>query len=129
MNDPIIPSTIPSITNGNFILIFDAPTRRIIYISCFLENIVSFIVLIIKNIVTTTRARAAIKVIFSTALNALSIFSTNPSPYCTLDTLSRAFISSAVFLILFTSITFIVYVSLRGFSVLSQLSNTSFKLS
>lgn len=67
--EPIIPKNNPSITNGIFIAVLDAPTKRIISISVFLEYIVNLMVLAIRNDVTNTNATTAHRHAFSTTLN------------------------------------------------------------
>ena len=54
--DPNNPKNNPSNKNGILILILEAPTKRIISISLFLEKIVILIVFTIKKAVTITRA-------------------------------------------------------------------------
>ena len=70
--DPIKPKIIPSTTNGNLIAKLLAPTKRIIDISLFRENIVNLIVLTIKNIVIKIRAKTAKIDTFCTTLKTVT---------------------------------------------------------
>ena len=104
ISDPKNPKNNPSTTNGNFIFAFDAPTNLIISISFLLENIVNFIVLLTKNIVTNTNATTIPIKNFSITFNIDNNCSTIPSPYCTNSTLSIFSSSCAVFPMLYTII-------------------------
>ena len=65
---------------GEYVYEFDAPTNRIISICLFLLFIVIFIVLLIRNAVTTTSPITIMNVTFFTTSNILTSCSTIPSP-------------------------------------------------
>ena len=85
--DPSNPRNKPSIINGNFIFMLDAPTNLIISISFLREKIVILIVLLTKNTVTNIKATSIPIKNLSTISRTDSSCSTIPSPYFTRFTL------------------------------------------